>query len=66
MLAEFSSVVEAVRCAAEVQRGMSERNAETPEDKRITFRVGINPGDVIADQSNFLTQGTLSTKQRLI
>jgi class 3 adenylate cyclase len=46
MLAEFSSVVEAVRCAAEVQRGMAERNAETPEDKRITFRVGINLGDV--------------------
>jgi len=42
MLAEFSSVVDAVRCAAEVQRAMADRNAETPEDKRITFRVGIN------------------------
>jgi adenylate cyclase len=41
MLAEFSSVVDAVRCAAEVQRAMADRNAETPEDKRITFRVGI-------------------------
>jgi adenylate cyclase len=42
MLAEFSSVIDAVRCAAEVQRAMADRNAETPEDKRITFRVGIN------------------------
>ena len=49
MLAEFSSVVDAVRCAAEVQRAMADRNAETPEDKRITFRVGINLGDVIAE-----------------
>jgi hypothetical protein len=49
MLAEFSSVVDAVRCAAEVQRAMADRNAETAEDKRITFRVGINLGDVIAE-----------------
>src|SRR6476659_10321839 len=41
-LAEFPSVIEAVRCAAELQRGMADRNAEIPEDKRITFRVGIN------------------------
>jgi adenylate cyclase len=47
LLAEFASVVDAVRCAAEVQRAMADRNAETPEDKRITFRVGINLGDVI-------------------
>src|SRR6516165_4765946 len=50
MLAEFSSIVDAVRCAAEVQRAMADRNAETAEDKRITFRVGINLGDVIAEQ----------------
>src|ERR671924_304583 len=48
-LAEFASVVDAVRCAAEVQRGMVERNGETPEDKRIALRVGINVGDVIAE-----------------
>src|ERR1700736_5918013 len=47
-LAEFASVVDAVRCAAEVQRGMADRDAETPEDKRVTFRIGINLGDVIA------------------
>src|SRR5467141_545821 len=57
MLAEFSSVVEAVRCAAEVQRGMAERNAETPEDERITFRVGINLGDVIAEPNDIYGDG---------
>src|SRR5436309_10119232 len=57
MLAEFPSVVEAVRCAAEVQRGMAERNAETPEDKRITFRVGINLGDVIAEPNDIYGDG---------
>ena len=43
-LAEFASVVDAVRFAAEVQRAMADRNAETVEDKRITFRIGINLG----------------------
>jgi adenylate cyclase len=47
MLAEFPSVVDAVRCAVEIQRAMLDRNAEIPEDKRITFRIGINLGDVI-------------------
>jgi adenylate cyclase len=40
MLIEFSSVVDAVRCAVEIQRGMVDRNAEIHEDKRITFRIG--------------------------
>ena len=57
MLAEFSSVVEAVRCAAELQRGMADRNAEIPDDKRITFRVGINLGDVIAEQDDIYGDG---------
>src|SRR5262249_2229043 len=39
MLAEFASVVDALRCAVEVQRGMADRNAEVPQDKRIEFRV---------------------------
>src|SRR6266536_3976513 len=47
MLAEFPSVVDAVRCAVEVQRAMIDRNAEIPEDKRIAFRIGINLGDII-------------------
>jgi adenylate cyclase len=57
MLAKFSSVVDAVRCAAEVQRAMADRNAETPEDKRITFRVGINLGDVIAEPDDIYGAG---------
>src|SRR5215471_16127643 len=49
-LAEFASVVDAVRCAAEVQRGMAERNVGSPPEKRIEFRIGINLGDVIAEE----------------
>src|SRR5439155_9994518 len=49
MLVEFASVVEAVRCAVEIQRGMAERNAEVPKDKWIEFRVGIHQGDIIID-----------------
>ena len=56
-LAEFPSVVAAVRSAAEVQRAMTDRNAETPEDKRITFRVGINLGDVIAELDDIYGDG---------
>src|SRR5215831_13977142 len=56
-LAEFPSVVEAVRCAAEVQRGMTDRNAEIPDEKRIMFRVGINLGDVIAEPEDIYGDG---------
>jgi TolB-like protein/class 3 adenylate cyclase len=49
MLVEFGSVVDAVRCAIDVQRGMAERNAESSDDARIAFRVGINLGDIIID-----------------
>src|ERR1700675_4155693 len=48
ILIEFPSVVEAVACAVAVQYGMDERNATTPEDHRIVFRVGVNLGDIIA------------------
>jgi class 3 adenylate cyclase len=57
MLAEFPSVVDAVRCAAEIQHAMNDRNAETPEDKRITFRIGINLGDVIAEEDDIYGDG---------
>jgi TolB-like protein/class 3 adenylate cyclase/Flp pilus assembly protein TadD len=49
MLVEFGSVVGAVRCAVEIQRAMIDRNTDTLEDKRISFRIGINLGDVIAE-----------------
>ncbi len=48
-LAEFPSVVDAVRAAAEIQQAAAERNATRPADKRIEFRVGINLGDVVID-----------------
>jgi TolB-like protein len=56
-LAEFASVVGAVRCAVEVQRGMTERNAETPKEKQIEFRIGINLGDVIAEGEDIFGDG---------
>ena len=49
LLVEFASVVDAVRCALEWQRAMTDRNAGVPADKRIQFRIGINVGDVIID-----------------
>src|SRR6266480_4913610 len=57
MLVEFPSVVDAVRCAVEVQRAMVDRNAEVPEDKRITFRIGINLDDVIIDGDDIYGDG---------
>ena len=57
MLAEFSSVVDAVRCALDVQRGMAERNAGVPDEKRIEFRMGINVGDVIIDRGDIFGDG---------
>jgi TolB-like protein/class 3 adenylate cyclase len=57
MLVEFSSVVDAVRCAVEIQRGMAERNAGVPADKRIEFRIGINLGDIIHDEKDIFGDG---------
>jgi TolB-like protein/Tfp pilus assembly protein PilF len=56
-LAEFASVVGAVRCAVEMQRGMADRNAGTPPEKRIEFRVGVNLGDVIAEGEDIFGDG---------
>ena len=57
MLVEFPSVVDAVRCTVEMQRAMADRNAEAVEDKRITFRIGINLGDVIIDGDDIYGDG---------
>src|SRR6266852_314829 len=57
MLVEFSSVVDAVRCAVEIQRAMIDRNAGIAEDKRITFRIGVNLGDVIIDGDDIYGDG---------
>jgi adenylate cyclase len=57
ILIEFPSVVDAVRCAVDVQRGMAERNAESSGEKRIEFRVGINLGDIIIDGDDIYGDG---------
>jgi adenylate cyclase len=57
MLVEFASVVDALRCAVEVQRDMIERNAEVPQEKRIEFRVGIHQGDIIIDGGDIFGDG---------
>src|SRR5712672_895345 len=56
-LAEFPNVVDAVRCAVEMQRRMAERNSATPQSERIEFRVGINLGDVIAEEHDIFGHG---------
>ena len=73
LLAEFSSVVDAVRCAVDVQRSMVERNADVPQERRIEFRIGINVGDVMIDagarsrrncrRNSISTSDSLSTKE---
>jgi adenylate cyclase len=57
LLLEFQSVVGATQCAVEVQEGMAERNRAVEEDRRITFRVGINLGDIIIDGEDILGDG---------
>jgi adenylate cyclase len=57
ILAEFASVVDAVRCAAEWQLAMTDREAAIPEDRRIRFRIGINLGDVIVEEDDIFGDG---------
>ena len=57
MLVEFASVVNAVRCAVEMQRGMAERNVDVAPEQRIEFRVGINFGDIIIDGDDMWGDG---------
>src|SRR5271165_2582915 len=57
LLAEFASVVDAMRCATEVQRGMIDREPEVPDERRIRFRIGINLGDVIAEDDDIFGDG---------
>jgi len=56
-LAEFPSVVDAVRCAVEVQRGMAERNVNNPPETRIELRLGVNLGDVIVEEHDIFGDG---------
>jgi adenylate cyclase len=57
LLVEFASVVNAVRCAAEVQQGMIDREPGLPDERRIKIRIGINLGDVIADDDDIFGDG---------
>ena len=57
ILAEFASIVDAVRCAVEMQRGMAERNSGVPIDERLEFRVGINLSDVIVEGDDIYGDG---------
>src|SRR5437868_14144712 len=56
-LVEFASVVDAIRCAVEIQRHMRERNAEFAVDRRIEFRIGVNLGDVIVEPNDIYGDG---------
>jgi adenylate cyclase len=56
-LAEYPSIVDAVRCATEIQRGMAERNGGMPKDSRIIFRIGINLGDIIVEDADIHGDG---------
>ena len=57
ILAEFTSVVDAVNCAVEIQRELAERNAELPENRRMQFRIGVNLGDVIEEEGRIYGDG---------
>src|SRR5678816_2087681 len=64
-LVEFRSVVDAVRCAIEIQNAMVERNAGLPEDRRIEFRVGIHLGDVVEEEDGDLMGDGVNIAARL-
>ena len=64
-LVEFRSVVDAVRCAIEIQSGMVERNAGVPEDRRIVFRIGIHLGDVVEESDGDLMGDGVNIAARL-
>ena len=57
ILAEFPSIVNAVACAADIQRGLQARNSDLPADKVITLRIGVNLGDVIVDEEDIFGDG---------
>jgi len=57
ILADFTSVVDAVNCAVEIQRDLAERNAKLPDNRQMQFRIGVNLGDVIEDDSRIYGDG---------
>jgi adenylate cyclase len=63
LMAEFASVVDAVECSVEIQKGLKTRNAELPENRRMEFRIGINLGDVI-EQGRYCIKDLHSNSNR--
>jgi len=57
LLVEFAGVVDAVRCATQIQNGMAEGNAEIAAEKRIEFRVGIHQGDIVVEDGDIFGDG---------
>jgi adenylate cyclase len=57
LLVEFSSVVDALRCAAQVQAAMADSNAPFPPDRRIEFRIGVNVGDIVVEDGDIFGDG---------
>lgn len=57
LLAEFPSAVDAVTCATEIQRGMPPREADSPDDRRILYRIGINIGDIVFEEGDIYGDG---------
>ena len=57
LLVEFASVVDALRCAAELQTALAESNASVPPDRRIGFRIGINVGDIVVEDGDIFGDG---------
>jgi adenylate cyclase len=57
LMAEFSSVVDAVKCAVETQKEMSERNADLPDNRRMLFRIGVNLGDIVEEDDRIYGDG---------
>ena len=57
IVAEFASVIDALRCGVEIQRGMAERNANVPRDRRIEFRIGINFGELVVERGDLWGDG---------
>ena len=57
VVAEFPSIVEAIRCAVEIQHEISDRNEAVPDDRRMQFRIGVNLGDVIAEENDLYGTG---------
>src|ERR1700720_3209374 len=64
-IVEFRSVVDAVRCAIEMQNGMIERNAGLPPERRIEFRIGIHLGDVVEESDGDLMGDSVNIAARL-